>query len=98
MDNGTPSTSTNDVTDAVTGAKECFYYSFCPHEAFRLVALDTFDLNAIRGDEPEGEGIDVDLASCSTGVRMLSEKNANEDKSNCAGMDGLERRCGRRQS
>lgn len=83
-DNGAPN-------GVITGAKERFYYSFCPHESFRFVALDTFDLNAICGDGPEGV---VDLASCSTGVRLLSEKNTNEDKSDFAGMDGLERRLG----
>lgn len=86
VNNGAIPNLTNDVITG--GVKERFYYSFCPHEAFRFVALDTFDLNAICGDGPDG----VDLASCSIGARVLSEKNTNENKSDFAGMDGLERR------
>lgn len=34
-------------------SRERFYYSFCPHPLYRLVSLDTYDVNAIRG-EPGG--------------------------------------------
>ena len=88
-------------------SKERFYYSFCPHPLYRLVSLDTYDVNAIRGGRTEegqevvgeewggerGRGVS-DMPPERGAVEILSEQNPNEDKNDSEGMEGLSTRFG----
>ncbi|CAN0494943.1 unnamed protein product, partial [Laminaria digitata] len=67
--------------------EERFYYSFCPHPLYRLVSLDTYDVNAIRGGGGGGDQQPQRGAG-----EMLSERNPNGDKNDWRGMKGLSKR------
>lgn len=113
-----PETAGQSLTNAAVGgeqagAKErgaeeedCFYYSFCPDDSHRFVALDCYDVNAIRqepgpdeekaeAEEEDGEGEANDARGGDTGeegMDVLSKHNPNRDKNNARGMEGLSKR------
>lgn len=81
-------------------ARPRYYYSFCPCSAYRFIALDTYDVNAIRERpaEPEAEG---SSGGDDGGVRdpvfrsammMLEKRNPNAEKNNSSQMEGLDQR------
>eukprot|EP00903_Cladosiphon_okamuranus_P014139 g13140.t1 len=85
-------------------AEECFYYSFCPDETHRFIALDSYDVNAILQEPGPGEvkaqAVDEEggRANGDTGdagdggMEVLSKHNPNRNKNNAEGMDGLNKR------
>lgn len=91
---------------------ECFYYSFCPDDSHRLIALDSYDVHAIReelgpgeekGDaegQEEGGGNKNDngdrMGARKAGMQVLSKHNPNKDMNDASGMDGLNQRYSRR--
>lgn len=90
--------------EGTTEAEECFYYSFCPSDSHRFIALDSYDLHAIReelgpgekGEDGEGDGKKNDngdiLDRRQVGMEVLSKHNPNKDKNDASGMDGLTKR------
>eukprot|EP00752_Nemacystus_decipiens_P005814 g5259.t1 len=92
-----------DEADAVE--EERFYYSFCPDDSHRFIALDSYDVNAIREEPGPGElraerGEKEEEAEDGAtgkdggvrGTEVLSRHNPNRDKNNAKGMDGLNKR------
>ncbi|CAM9362523.1 unnamed protein product, partial [Hapterophycus canaliculatus] len=75
--------------------EECFYYSFCPDDSYRFIALDSFDLNAIR-QEPGLDGSvaqeEPELLTKQEGMELLAKHNPNRDKNDEEGMEGLQKR------
>lgn len=84
--------------------EECFYYSFCPDDSHRFIALDTYDVNAIREEpgpdeltaddraEEEEEESATSGATGEEGMEVLSKHNPNRNKNDAQGMDGLNKR------
>lgn len=90
--------------------EECFYYSFCPDDSHRFIALDSYDVNAIREELGPGElraekdGEEQEEGGAATGefgdgrgpggMEVLSRHNPNRNKNDAEGMDGLDKRYG----
>lgn len=81
--------------------EECFYYSFCPVDSYRFIALDSYDVNAIRKeprpDDEDAEGNGQNEAAAGDGEadegrRVLSKHNPNRNKNDGSGMEGLTKR------
>lgn len=60
------------------------YYTFCPAPGFRIVVLDGFDISVLGW--PEGH------PHRNEAIRVLKERNPNEDKNSPEGLLGLEER------
>lgn len=80
---------------------ECFYYSFCPVDSYRFIALDSYDVHAIREepcpDEEDAEGSGKNEAAAGDGggdegMRVLSKHNPNRNKNDGGGLEGLTKR------
>lgn len=99
-----PATGEDNAADEAT---ECFYYSFCPDDSHRFIALDSYDVHAIREElgpgekedaegQEEGDGEKKDngdgLGARKAGMEVLSKHNPNRDKNDESGMDGLTQR------
>ncbi|CAN0325583.1 unnamed protein product [Ectocarpus sp. 12 AP-2014] len=81
--------------------EECFYYSFSPVDSYRFIALDSYDVNAIREeprpDEEDAECSGKDEAAAGDGrgdegMRVLSKHNPNTNKNDGGGLEGLTKR------
>ena len=60
------------------------YYDFSPVPEYRFVVLDGYDISAIGWPKDHPKRLEA--------LKILREKNPNEDKNNPVNMEGLERR------
>ncbi|MCH94063.1 manganese-dependent ADP-ribose/CDP-alcohol diphosphatase-like, partial [Trifolium medium] len=62
----------------------CAYYDFSPVPEYRFVVLDSYDISAIGWPQDHPRTLEA--------MKLLREKNPNEDKNSPTNMVGLERR------
>lgn len=95
----------DDVDSVAPETEERFYYSFCPDPAWRFIALDTYDVNAIRDEVPRPRRHDEEASASEEwdqtdkqrvpkASEMLEGLNPNSDKNDHSGMQGLSKRSG----